>query len=139
MAFNLASISFCSSLSSFSLLQILQMGNSCRLWLWMAHFVTCPGTPLNNTNVTVVCPAFFGTIGQGTTNLNGTINITLCNLLNPLGILPLCGAFVQLSLSGTVCPILNTTTGLLTFTMKVVSTVGNAISTVSLGFSLIAP
>lgn len=67
------------------------------------------------------------TLGQALTDVNGRFNISVPNLLGTLPLIggPLlpCRVVVQLPLNQTVCPILNTATGILSAVPTLVSTI----------------
>ncbi|KAL3632630.1 hypothetical protein CASFOL_025614 [Castilleja foliolosa] len=65
------------------------------------------------------------TVGQATTNANGTFNITvpgIAGLVLGLPIVP-CTASVQLPLSSVVCPVLSTANGLLVSAIQSLGTI----------------
>ena len=98
-----------------------------------------PGVP-----VVLNCSASIGggtiTVGRGVTGVNGVLNITVPNLINDTlftipailgGTLP-CSLIITLPLNQTICPVLNTATGVLTAIPVIV---GSVLSPV-LGFIL---
>ncbi|KAK4412757.1 hypothetical protein Salat_2922900 [Sesamum alatum] len=91
----------------------------------------CPGQGVPGAIVNLNCNILGATttVGQATTNANGSFNITvpaLTGLVLGLPIVP-CVAAVQLPLDGVVCPVLSTTQGVLS---SVVQSVDTVVSTV---------
>ncbi|KAL7154858.1 hypothetical protein ABFS83_03G031900 [Erythranthe nasuta] len=95
----------------------------------------CPGRGVSGVPVSLNCNVLgvgVTVLGRGITNVNGIFNIyvpTVSGLILGLPIIP-CVATVQLRLSPLVCPVLSTTTGLLTSALIPVGTVVNATSVV---------
>ncbi|KAL2243778.1 UNVERIFIED_CONTAM: hypothetical protein Sindi_0495800 [Sesamum indicum] len=90
----------------------------------------CPGQGVNGTVVKLNCTNILGvstTVGQSTTNTTGSFNITVPHILGLLLSLPRI-PYVQLPLNTTICPMLSTTTGVLTSTLRTVGTVVNTTS-----------
>ncbi|CAA0809793.1 Unknown protein [Striga hermonthica] len=83
----------------------------------------CPGQGVSGALVSLNCTNILGvttTVGQTTTGINGTFNITvpgLTSLLRGLPNLP-CVASVQLPLDPAICPVLSTVNGTLVATVS---------------------
>ncbi|GFQ04426.1 hypothetical protein PHJA_002586500 [Phtheirospermum japonicum] len=87
----------------------------------------CPGQGVAGSLVSLNCTILGATVtvGQATTNANGTFNITvpaIAGLILGLPIVP-CVASVQLPLSSVVCPVLSTTNGVLASAIRSVGTI----------------
>ncbi|KAL2231967.1 UNVERIFIED_CONTAM: hypothetical protein Sindi_1376700 [Sesamum indicum] len=101
----------------------------------------CPGQGVNGTVVKLNCTNLLGvstTVGQSTTNTTGSFNITVPRILGLLLGLPRipCVVTVQLPLNATICPVLSTTTGILTSTLQTVGIVVNTTSGILLNTTL---
>ncbi|KAI3459660.1 hypothetical protein Pfo_016323 [Paulownia fortunei] len=86
----------------------------------------CPGQGVAGAAVSLNCTILgvSTTVGQTTTNANGSFNITvpaLTGLILGLPILP-CVASVRLPLDSVVCPVLSTTNGVLASVVQSVGT-----------------
>ncbi|KAL2228084.1 UNVERIFIED_CONTAM: hypothetical protein Sindi_1871100 [Sesamum indicum] len=91
----------------------------------------CPGQGVNGTVVKLNCTNLLGvstTVGQSTTNTTGSFSITVPRLISLVAGIPTipCVVTVQLPLNATICPVLSTTTGLLTSTLRALDTVVDA-------------
>ncbi|KAK4412758.1 hypothetical protein Salat_2923000 [Sesamum alatum] len=87
----------------------------------------CPGQGVPGAVVNLLCNILGGTttVGQATTNANGSFNITvpaLAGLVLGLPIVP-CVAGIQLPLEAVVCPVLSATQGVLSSVVQSVDTV----------------
>ncbi|CAA0809792.1 Unknown protein [Striga hermonthica] len=93
----------------------------------------CPGQGVSGALVSLNCTNFLGvttTVGQTTTGINGTFNITvpgLTSLLRGLPNLLPCVASVQLPLDPAICPVLSTVNGTLVATVSFVGIVVSAL------------